>query len=131
MSGRSFSIIPGDRALAGDPDRQGLVAFDKTRIHPLGFADHFNILETLENFFPDDLELQLGQPDSNAAMDAEAEGNVGTRPGAVDDEVVGAVDRLLVAVARNVPHHDLVALLDLSAAELDIFECGAAHMRQR
>src|ERR1044071_6329148 len=118
MSGRSWSIIPGDRALAGDPDRQGLVAFDKTRIHPLRFGDHLNILETPENFFPDNLELQFRQPDSDAAVDAEAEGNVGSGPGAVDDEVVGTVDHVLVTVARDVPHHDLVALFDLPAAEL-------------
>src|SRR5437868_14009484 len=115
------------QGLAGDPDRQGLVTFDKTRIHPLGFIDHLNISESLENLFPDDLELQLGQPDSDAAMDAEAERNVGTWPGAVNDEIVGAFDHVLVTIARDVPHHDLVALFDLPAAELDIFERGAAH----
>src|SRR5947208_7582873 len=88
------------QGLAGDPNRQGLVAFDKTRIHPLGFADHLNIIEPIEDLFPDDLELQLGEPDSDAAVDAEAEGNVGARSGAVNNEVVGAVDHILVTVAR-------------------------------
>jgi hypothetical protein len=47
--------------------------------------------------------------------------------GAVDDELVGVLDGGLVAVARQVPHHDLVALADLLAAQLGILpaRCGA------
>ena len=56
---------------------------------------------------------------------------MGARPGAVDDEFVGTLDHLFVAVARDVPHHHLVALFDLLAAELEVLERGAAHMRQR
>ena len=55
------------------PHRQGLVALDEAGIHPLRLADHLNVVEALEDFFPDDLQLQLGQPDADAAMDAEAE----------------------------------------------------------
>jgi hypothetical protein len=36
-------------------------------------------------------------------VDTEAEGNVGARPGAVNDEVVGTVEHILVTVARDVP----------------------------
>ena len=43
----------------------------------------------------------------------------------------GPLDRLLVAVARDVPHHDAVALLDLLAADLGVDQRGAPHMRQR
>src|ERR1700733_5253193 len=109
---------------AGDTDRQGLVAFDKTRIHPLGLADHLNIVEALEDFLPDDLQLKLGQAQPDATVNAEAERDVGARPGTVDDELVGAIDGLFVAVARDVPHHHLFALPDLFAAELDILERG-------
>src|ERR1700716_4606818 len=63
-------------------------------------------------------------------MNAEAEGDVGARAGPVDDELVGTVDYLIVAVTRDVPHHDLVALPELLAAELDVLERGPAHMRQ-
>ena len=38
---------------------------------------------------------------------------------------------LLVAVARDVPHDDLVALLDGLAAELEVAERGAAHVGHR
>ena len=90
------------------------IALDEARIHPLGLADHLDLVEALEDLFPDDLQLQLGEPHADAAVDAEAERQMRARPRAVDDEVVGTLDRLLVAVARDVPHHDLVALLDLS-----------------
>ena len=49
----------------------------------------------------------------------------------VDDEPVGIFDRLLVAVARDVPHGDLVALADELAAEFDVGERGAAHVGER
>src|ERR1700694_1103296 len=98
---------------AGDADRQGLIALHKTRIHPLGLGDHLNIVEALEDFFPDDLQLQLGQPQADAAVNTEAERDMGARPRPVDDELIGTIDYLFVAVARDIPHHDLVALLDL------------------
>src|SRR5205807_3057873 len=90
-----------------------------------------NMVETLENLFPDNLELEFGKPQADAAVDAEAEGEMRPRAGAVDDEIVGLLDRLRVAVARDVPHHDFVTLLDLLAAELEIGERSAAHMGQR
>src|SRR4051794_3286783 len=112
-----MAVDPERVRSAGDTHRQGLIALHKAGIHPLRFADHLNIVEPLEDFFPDDLELQLCQPDADTAMDTEAEGEMGARPGAIDDEVVGTLDSLLVAVAGDVPHHHLVTLLDLLAAE--------------
>src|SRR5882724_2650019 len=103
--------IPGPTKYrsAGDTHRQGLVAFDKAGIHPLGLADHLNVAEALHDFLPNDLQLQLGQSDPDATMDTEAEGDVGARSGTVDDELVGTIDDLFVAVTRDVPHHHLVA----------------------
>src|ERR1700733_13940374 len=89
------------------------------------------MVEALHDFLPDDLQLQLGQPDSDAAVNTEAERNMRARPRPVDDEFVRTLDDLVVAVARDVPHHDLVALLEPVAAELEVLERGAAHMRQR
>ncbi len=63
-------------------------------------------------------------------MDAEAEGQVLAGVLAVNDEAVGVFDCLLVPVARDVPHDDFVALLDLLAAKLRVLKRGAAHMRQ-
>jgi hypothetical protein len=55
------------------------------------------------------LQLHLAQPVAHATVDAEAERDVLARPGPVDDELIGVLDRLAVAVARQVPHHHLVA----------------------
>src|ERR1700730_15370481 len=118
------------RQSAGDANRQGLVALDEARIYPPGLADHLDIIEPLQDFFPDYLQLKLGQSEPDAPMNTEAEGDVGTRPGPVNDEIVRTLDDLFVAVARDVPHHDLVTFLDLLAAELDVLERGPAHMRQ-
>src|SRR3984893_8504324 len=132
MSGCSSLIDStlGARQSAGDANRQGLVALDEARIYQLGLADHLNLVEPLQDFFPDYLQLKLGQSEPNAAMNTEAEGDVGTRPGPVNDEVVRTLDYLFVAVARDVPHHDLVTFLDLPTAELDVLERGPAHVRQ-
>jgi hypothetical protein len=66
-------------SLAGNAHRQGLVALHKTR-NPLGLANHLNMVEALEDFFPDDLQLQLCQSDSDTTMNPEAEGKMGARP---------------------------------------------------
>src|SRR5258705_10654438 len=94
-------LLRSTRGSAGDAHRQGFVAFDKAGIHPLGFVDHLNIIEAFQDFLPDDLQLQLGQPDPDATMNAEAEGEVGARSRPVNDEVVRAIDYLFVAVTRT------------------------------
>src|SRR5258708_14540960 len=63
-------------------------------------------------------------------MNTKAEGDVGARSGPVDDELVGTINYLIVAVTRDIPHHDLVTLLEPLAAELDVLERGPAHIRQ-
>src|SRR4051812_7081857 len=110
--------------LAGDTHRQVLVTLNEARIHPLGLAEHFYVIEALKDFFPDYLQLQLSKPDPHATVDTEAERQMLARPGAVDDEVVRAFDHFLIAVPRNVPHHHLIALSDPLAADFDIFKRG-------
>ena len=48
-------------------------------------------------------------------MNAEAEGQMGPWPGAIDDETVGVLDRFAVAIAGDVPHHE---------CRLTIFGCA-------
>src|SRR3954462_7712942 len=107
---RSQTVAAGS---AGDADRQRFITFDEAGIHPLRLPDHLNMVEALHDFFPDDLQLQFGKPDSGAAVNTESERDVSARPRSVDDELVGTLDHIFVAVARDVPHHDLVALLEL------------------
>src|SRR5882757_6198673 len=73
---------------ARNPHRQVLDPPHKARIAPLRLADHFDAVEALQHFLPDDLELQLGEPHADAAVDAEAERQMGAGPRAVDDELV-------------------------------------------
>src|SRR3954454_9596553 len=96
----TFIVVPRvvRRRSAGNSDRQGLVPFDKARIHPLGLADHLYIVEPLQDFFPDNLQLQLGKSEPDATVNAEPEGYVGSRPSPVDDELVGTIDDFLIAV---------------------------------
>src|SRR5205823_12666407 len=83
---------------------------------------------TLHDLFPQNAQLQLREAIADAAMDAEAEGQMLPRPCAIDDEVVRVLDRVWIAVARDVPHDDLVALFDGFAADLAIGRRGTAHM---
>ena len=77
----------------------------------IGSPATLDLGEALQDLFPDDAQLQLGQAVADAAVDAEAEREVLARPLAVDDVGVRVVDHLVVAVARDVPHDDLVARL--------------------
>src|ERR1700730_16606296 len=110
--------------------RQGLDAAHKAGIDPLRFADHLDPVEPLQHLLPYDLQLQLGKPHADAAVDAEAERQMGAGPGAVDDEVVGVLDALFVAIAGDVPHHHPVALADFLVSDFGIDQRGAPHMRQ-
>src|SRR5262249_60291061 len=98
-------------------DRQLFDAAREGGVDPLRLADHLDLLEAFEHLLPDDTKLQLGKTHADAAVDAEAEGEVRARAGAVDQEFLGPLDRFLVAVARDVPHHHALALLDRLAAE--------------
>src|SRR6185437_8344718 len=98
---------------------------------PFRFADHIDAREALEDLFPQDAQLHLGDAIAHAAMNAEAKRNMMAGPVAVDAEFIGPLDHLFVAIARDVPHDDAVALPDLVALELDIAERRAAHMGER
>src|SRR5471032_1547084 len=69
--------------------RQGFVALHEARIDSPGLADHLDIVEPFQHLLPHDLQLQLGEPHADAAVNAEAERQMGARAGAVDDEFVG------------------------------------------
>jgi hypothetical protein len=55
-----------------DPDRQFAETAHERRAHPRRLAHYFDTLETLQNLFPQYLELQFGQAIAHAAMNAEA-----------------------------------------------------------
>src|ERR1700687_1244368 len=85
----------------------------------------------LLDFFPENPQLLLGQTIADTAVDTGAERQMLPRLYAVNDELVGALDLFLVAVSGDIPHHDLVALGDLAAGELDVIARGSAHVQHR
>ena len=65
------------------------------------------MLEALQNFFPHDSKLHLCKAIAHAAMDAESERQVMPWCLAVDNELIGILDRGIVPITRHVPHGDL------------------------
>ena len=79
----------------------------------------------------DQPQLHAGQVGAQAVVGAAAaERDVVVRA-ALDVEAERLVEDLFVAVGRDVPHHDLVAGLDLLAAQLEVAHRGAAEVHHR
>ena len=89
------------------------------------------IRPALQDFLPDDAELHLGEAVAHATVNAEAEGQMLAGALTIDHQLVRVRDYVLVAVARDIPHGNLVALPDLLAAQLVILQGGTAHMGER
>src|SRR3546814_8088913 len=53
------------------------------------------------------------------------------RIGPIDDDPVGILEHGLVAIGREIPQRQLVALADFLPLDLIILRRGAAHMRER
>ena len=111
--------------------RQRADRVQEVRVGVDRLVQHLDLQVAAQHLLPQDAQLQLGQAVAQAAMDAEAERHVLARPLAIDDELVRLLDLLLVAVARDVPDHHLVAGLDLLAADLGVLQRGAAHVDHR
>src|ERR1700709_2705408 len=100
----NYRVLPG---VAGWPTRNPLgwntygqpteppaeLGVDATR-----FPNHLDLREARQDFLPQDLQLQFGQPVADTAMDAETERQMLPRARAVDDEAVRVFDRLRIAV---------------------------------
>src|SRR5512135_1324503 len=112
-------VVHDKRDSSRNAYRQLGVAEHEVRRNALRFADDIDPREALHDFLPQDAQLHLRHAISHAAMDAEAERDVMARTFAVDDEFVGAFDRFLVAIARDIPHDDAVAFLDPVPLEID------------
>src|SRR6476660_9265515 len=123
--------IDGDRPSAHNPYRQHADAADEIRIEALGRPGDLKTKVAVQYFLPENADLLFGEAVADAAVDAGAEGEMLARLGAVDDELIRAIDLGLIAVAGNVPHHDLVAFGDTTSGELDVVARGAAHVQHR
>ncbi len=99
-----------------DDNLHRLISLDEGRGHAPGLFHDLDLRKPRQEFFPEYAQLQFGQAVADAAVDAEAEGQVLAGPLAVDDVGVRVLDHLIVPVAGRVPHDDLVALPDRLAA---------------
>jgi hypothetical protein len=71
----------------------------EVRLGARRLAHELDAREAFQDLLPQHLQLPLGQAVADAAVDAEAEAHVLARPRTVDDECVGPLDDLGVAVA--------------------------------
>src|ERR1700733_9297994 len=129
-SSQLFGKIASAR-LAGNSYRQRLVAMDEIRVGPLRLIDDLDRLEALQDFLPHDPQLQFGEAQTEAAVNPEAEGDVVARVVPLDDEIIGVLEHVFVAVAREVPHNAFLALLDRFTGDLGVGQRRAAPMRER
>src|SRR5580698_3771789 len=100
----------------------------KGRSNARGFARDLDDLESAQDFLPENFQLQFGQPVADAAVDAETKGQVLARSLAIDDEAVRLTYCRFVAVARQVPHRQLVALLDLLTRQFRVGQRRSPHV---
>jgi hypothetical protein len=115
--------------LAGvDAGGEGGNAADKIRVEPFWFADDLDFHVPAQDFFPQDFQLQFGEPVAEATMDTGAERQMSPRLAAVDDELIGVLDHFIISIPGDIPHGDFVAGRDLLAAQFAIGERRAPHM---
>ena len=80
---------------------------DEVRAQPVGLARELHVGETRGDLLEDELQLharEVGAEAEVVAAAAERDLRVGV---ALDVEREGIVEHVLVAVRRDVPHHDL------------------------
>src|ERR1700748_3430641 len=83
------------------PHRQRADAADEIRIEPLHRPCNLETQIALQDLLPEDAELLLGEAVADAAMDAGAKGQMLPHLRPLDDELVGALDLVIVAVAGD------------------------------
>src|SRR6202030_1014096 len=83
-------------ASAGNPHRKMAEPTHECRSNARRLAHDFNHLETTQNLFPENLQLQFGKSVADAAVDAEAKGQMLPRPLTVHDESVRLRNRRFI-----------------------------------
>src|SRR5512146_2304163 len=102
-----YRLEDGEARRSGsDGYREGTDAADEVRIKPYWRSGDFDLEIAVQDLFPKDAQLHLGQPIADAAMDSGAKRKMLAHLGALDIEGLGVGHGTLVAVARDVPHHD-------------------------
>ena len=98
---------------------------------PLPIAGFLHADIALQNFLDVDPQLQLCEASTNAAMHTKAKADMAARILARHIKDFCIVKQSLVAIARDIPQHDFLALADHLPIKLIILRRRAPHMRHR
>src|SRR5947209_14570933 len=120
----------GDRRLGRQPDRERLQLVDEQRFGVERGAGDLDPREAPERLLEHHLQLQPCERRAEAEVTA-ARAERLVLGFAAEVEVVRVLVARLVAVGGDVPHHDLLALLDLLPVQLGVAGRRAAEVRER
>lgn len=81
-------------------------------MHAASFLHGFEPQVPAQQFLDIDGKLQFGEPRADAAVNTVSEAQMPARILPADIEAICIVEHFAVAVGRQVPHHDLLALGD-------------------
>src|SRR4029079_4073484 len=115
MSGGGCGSAPRARGVL---DVHVLHAADEVGAEHLGLGDEVHVGDPRQHLLEDDAQLYAGEVGAQAEVVAAATERDLLRWLARDVEAERVFEHRLVAVGRDVPHHDLVALGDLAPLEL-------------
>ena len=101
-------------------------AMDKVRFQASRFLNHFDHFETLHNFFPENTQLHLPKTVTHAAVYTETKRKMISWISAIDDEFIGILYFIPIAVARHIPHDYFVTLFDVLGIKCGI--CGGQNI---
>ena len=105
----------------------GCITTHKAGLNPLYLADDFYKTKALHDLFPQHPKLHLGQSVTHAAMQTKPKGQMVARIWPVYPKTVRIWYHSLVAIARDIPHGDLVASAHLLTAKFQIPGHRSAH----
>src|SRR6056297_210715 len=119
---------------AGGPDPvadgQMLQADHERRVDPFGLTGLLDRLEPAREFPPQGPLRALGEVGTEAVVLADTEAEMAVLL-AVDPELEGVVEHVLVAIGGGVEHHEAVARGDLPAAHHGVLRGRALHVVDR
>src|SRR5580658_11148976 len=88
--------------------------------NPCRLAHHLDHARSRQEFLPQNLQLQFGEPVADTTVNAVTERQMLARPLPIDDKAISLRNGGLITVPRQIPHGQFVAPSDLLAAQFGI-----------
>ena len=105
-------------------------ASDKTRSQSFWRSNDLNLFKAFHDFFPDNPKLHLSKAIAHAAVNPKPKSEVVASVASINDEPIRLIDHVLIAIALDVPHEQLIVFMDMPASQFDVLVCGAPHIGQ-